>query len=166
MMRTSQRMLSGWGRNPRTLSNVVRPAHSMDVAPPATGHMIARGQGRAYGNAAMSKDGLVLLTEQLKCILAFDEKSGLLTAEAGLTLAEILREFVPRGWFPTVTPGTKFVSLGGCVAADVHGKNHHHAGTFGAHVAELELMLADGSRERCSPDKTQNFYGRQSAGWA
>lgn len=158
MTRTSQMMLSGWGRNPRALSNVVRPSRLTDVAPPATGSMIARGQGRAYGNAAMSKNGLVLLTEQLKRILRFDEKSGRLTAEAGVTLAEILEEFVPRGWFPTVTPGTKFVSLGGCVAADVHGKNHHHAGTFGAHVAELELVLADKSRQRCSPEKNAELF--------
>ncbi len=157
-MRTSQMMLSGWGRYPRTLSTVVCPANVTDVAPPATGHMIARGQGRAYGNAAMSKDGLVLLTKQLKRILAFDERSGILTAEAGVTLAEILEEFVPRGWFPMVTPGTKFVSLGGCVAADVHGKNHHRVGTFGAHVAGLELVLADGTRRRCSPEKDAELF--------
>jgi FAD/FMN-containing dehydrogenase len=70
----------------------------------------------------MSKDGLVLLTERLKRVIHFDERSRILTAEAGVTLAEILGEFVPRGWFPMVTPGTKFVSLGGCAAADVHGK--------------------------------------------
>lgn len=158
MLRRVQMELSGWGRYPRVLSTVVRPASLADVAPPAEGYMIARGQGRAYGNAAMSKDGLVLLTEQLKRVIHFDERSGILWAEAGVTLAEILGEFVPRGWFPMVTPGTKFVSLGGCVAADVHGKNHHRAGTFGAHVAELELVLADGSRQRCSPEKNAELF--------
>ncbi|MFN2454452.1 MAG: FAD-binding protein [Pyrinomonadaceae bacterium] len=158
MLHRAQMELSGWGRYPRVLSSVVRPACVADVAPPTEGHMIARGQGRAYGNAATSKDGVVLLTEKLDRVLAFDEKSGCLTAEAGTTLAQVLEKFVPRGWFPSVTPGTKFVSLGGCVGADVHGKNHHHAGSFGAHVAELEIMLADGTRRRCSPEKDAELF--------
>jgi FAD/FMN-containing dehydrogenase len=104
------------------------------------------------------KDGAVLLTERLNRFLAFDEKTGVLNAEAGVTIADILKTFVPRGWFPSVTPGTKFASLGGCVAADVHGKNHHRAGAFSEHVEELELVLADGSRRRCSRHSAPDLF--------
>jgi FAD/FMN-containing dehydrogenase len=120
--------------------------------------MIMRGQGRSYNNAAMSQDGLVMLSERLNRILAFDETTGTVNAEAGTTLANVLDEFIPRGWFPTVTPGTRFVSLGGCVAADVHGKNHHRDGTFGSHVAGMEIVLADGTRRRCSPHQEPELF--------
>lgn len=150
--------LSGWGRYPRALSSVVRPRSLAEVAPPTEGQMIARGQGRSYGDAALVRDGLVMLTELLDRIVAFDEETGILTAEAGMTLAQVLEAFVPRGWFPPVTPGTKFVSLGGCVAADVHGKNHHHDGTFGAQVLELKMVLSDGSRTRCSPIEQAELF--------
>jgi FAD/FMN-containing dehydrogenase len=113
--------------------------------------MLAHGQGRSYGDAALVSDGVLLLTQRLDRVIAFDEETGLLTAEAGMTLEQVLESFVPKGWFPPVTPGTKFVSLGGCVAADVHGKNHHRDGTFGAYVRELKMVLADGSRRVCSP---------------
>jgi FAD/FMN-containing dehydrogenase len=106
----------------------------------------------------MSQDGLVMLSQRLDRVVAFDEATGILRAEAGTTLEKVLSEFVPRGWFPPVTPGTKFVSLGGCVAADVHGKNHHRDGTFGAHVSELEMVLADGSRRRCSPQQDAELF--------
>jgi decaprenylphospho-beta-D-ribofuranose 2-oxidase len=150
--------ISGWGRYLRRLSTVTRPERMSEAVPPAGGHMIVRGQGRSYGNAAMSKDGLVMLSERLDRVLTFDETTGLLRAEAGTTLAKVLETFVTRGWFPLVTPGTKFVSLGGCVAADVHGKNHHRDGTFGAHVAEMEIVLADGSRKQCSPQKDAELF--------
>jgi FAD/FMN-containing dehydrogenase len=106
----------------------------------------------------MSQDGLVMLSERLDRIVAFDEATGILRAEAGTTLEKVLADFIPRGWFPPVTPGTKFVSLGGCVAADVHGKNHHRDGTFGAHVSELEMVLADGRRRRCSPQEDAELF--------
>ena len=150
--------LSGWGRYPRRLSTVTRPEQTSEAVPPASGPMIVRGQGRSYNNAAMSQDGLVMLSERLDRVIAFDETSGLLRAEAGTTLAKVLDEFIPRGWFPPVTPGTKFVSLGGCVAFDVHGKNHHRDGTFGTHVADLEIVLADGNRRRCSPQQDAELF--------
>jgi FAD/FMN-containing dehydrogenase len=89
--------------------------------------------------------------ERLNRCIAFDEKSGLLRAEGGLSLKEILDVFVPRGWFLPVTPGTKYATLGGCVACDVHGKNHHGEGTISKHITEIELLLADGTLRRCSP---------------
>src|ERR1700687_3668402 len=158
MRRIETKEISGWGRYLRRLSTVTRPERLCEAVPPASGHMIVRGQGRSYNNAAMSQDGLVMLSERLDRVLAFDETTGVLRAEAGTTFAKVLDELIPRGWFPTVTPGTKFVSLGGCVAADVHGKNHHRDGTFGAHVADLEIVLADSSRRRCSPQQDAELF--------
>jgi FAD/FMN-containing dehydrogenase len=150
--------ISGWGRYPRGRARVLRPERIKEAVPTPEGPMIARGQGRSYGNAAMSTGGSVMLTERLNRFLGFDESSGVLRAEAGATIAEVLETFVPRGWFPAVTPGTKFVSLGGCVAADVHGKNHHRVGTLGNHVVEIELVLANGERRRCSPQQESELF--------
>ncbi|MDQ2856706.1 MAG: FAD-binding oxidoreductase [Acidobacteriota bacterium] len=150
--------LSGWGRYPRREATVVCPAQLAEAIPPREGRMIARGQGRSYGDAAMLEDGLVMLTEQLAEVGEFDEATGILTAQAGVTLAAVIDEFLPRGWFPTVVPGTKFVSLGGCVAADIHGKNHHRDSGFGSHVKEIEIVLADGSRRRCSPGNDPELF--------
>lgn len=162
MTRSKTEELSGWGRYPRARARVVRPELVSQIALPernGESAVIARGLGRSYGDAALpADDGLVLLTERLNRYLSFDERAGVLRAEAGTTLAEVLETFVPRGWFPSVVPGTKFVSLGGCVAADVHGKNHQHAGSFGAHTTALDMKLADGSRVRCSPDDNAELF--------
>ncbi|HZB44717.1 MAG TPA: FAD-binding oxidoreductase [Pyrinomonadaceae bacterium] len=158
MSRTVSMEIHGWGRYPRGRSRVLRPERVREAVPPDEGSVIARGQGRSYGDAAMSADGAVMLTERLNRFLSFDEETGVLRAEAGATLAEVLAVFLPRGWFPPVTPGTKFVSLGGALAADVHGKNHHRDGTLGAHVTELELALADGTRRRCSPERDAELF--------
>ena len=120
--------------------------------------MICRGEGRSYGDAAMSRDGLVMLTSGLSGLCRFDASTGLLEAEAGMTIKAILEHVVPLGWFPPVTPGTKHVSLGGAVAADVHGKNHHRDGAIGAHVVDLELMLADRRTVRCGPDRHADLF--------
>jgi decaprenylphospho-beta-D-ribofuranose 2-oxidase len=150
--------LSGWGRYPRRVATVICPGQITDAIPPRAGRMIARGQGRSYGDAAMLEDGLVMLTEKLSQVAGLNEATGILTAQAGATLADVINEFLPRGWFPAVVPGTKFVSLGGCVAADIHGKNHHRDGGFGAHVKEIALVLADRSRRRCSPDNDAELF--------
>lgn len=150
--------LSGWGRYPLRLANVWCPHDLSEAVPPTDAQMIARGQGRSYGDAALSSSGIVMLTERLSRFISFDEQTGLLTAEAGTTLAEVIREFLPRGWFPTVVPGTTAVSLGGCVAADIHGKNHHRDGAFGAHVKGIEIVLADRSRLCCSPEAESELF--------
>ena len=158
MTATTRQFISGWGRYPVAPALLCRPQSVEEIALPAQGALICRGQGRSYGDAAMSTDGLVLVTDALRRVHHFDAATGVLTADSGLTIGDILREFVPRGWFPPVTPGTKHVSLGGAVAADVHGKNHHRDGTFGSHVSELELILADGSRQRCGPDHQPDLF--------
>ena len=149
--------LSGWGRYPVYSCELERPERYADLRSDAAS-VIARGQGRSYGDAALNENRRVLLTERVNRLLEFNVANGILRAEAGVTLAEIIDVIVPIGWFLPVTPGTKFVSLGGCVAADVHGKNHHHEGSFGDHVLSMELILADGSRVVCSPSENSGLF--------
>jgi FAD/FMN-containing dehydrogenase len=142
--------VAGWGRHPVRAARVARPER---LAVPGAGHLLARGLGRAYGDAAVpaAAEDLVLETTRADRILDFDPETGLLTCEAGLSLAEILRVLLPRGWCLPVTPGTKFVTVGGAVASDVHGKNHHRDGSFGRSVERLVLATADGRLVACAP---------------
>lgn len=156
-MPTLTKAISGWGRYPLQSCELERPERYADLRP-TTDTLIARGQGRSYGDASLNENGRVILTERLDRMLALDVKQGILRAEAGVTLAEILPVIVKQGWFLPVTPGTQFVSLGGCVAADVHGKNHHHDGGFGEHVLGIELILADGSRKTCSATENADIF--------
>ena len=148
-------MLSGWGRYPALECRLERLRRREDL--PGLLHrgatLIARGNGRSYGDAALNPD-LTLSMTAMDRMWAFDAETGLLTCEAGVLLADVLDTFVPRGWFPPVVPGTKFVTVGGMIAADVHGKNHHHDGTFGAHVESFTLATADGEIRECS--RTEN----------
>jgi len=116
--------------------------------------------GRAYGDAALPArpGGLVLESTRADRIRSFEPATGRLHCEAGLSLAEILRVFVPRGWFPPVTPGTKFVTVGACVACDVHGKNHHRDGSFGNFVDRVTLRTADGRLVECGPDRERELF--------
>ncbi len=156
-MSSMQKEISGWGRYPVQRCELVRPERHAALVADAPS-VIARGQGRSYGDAALNEGGQVLLTERLNRFSSFDGAQGVFSAEAGLTLAELLETCVPRGWFPLVTPGTKYVSLGGCIAADVHGKNHHHDGAFSRSVREFELITAEGKRLRCSPQENSDAY--------
>jgi decaprenylphospho-beta-D-ribofuranose 2-oxidase len=150
--------IGGWGRHPVRPGRVWRPERL--ALPPGAGPVLARGLGRAYGDAAVpaSAETRVVATPRADRILEFDGASGRLTCEAGLSLAEIVRVLLPRGWFPPVTPGTKFVTVGGCVAADVHGKNHHRDGSFGGFVERLRLRVADGADVACGPDVERDLF--------
>ena len=106
--------------------------------------LISYGMGRSYGDAPLNAQGGVICHSRLNRFLAFDAQSGVLECEAGVSLAEILRYFLPRGFFLPVTPGTKFVTVGGAIAADVHGKNHHQDGTFGNFVLDFKLLTPKG----------------------
>ena len=155
---TAREPVGGWGRFPVRPGRVARPERLL--LPPGEARVLPRGLGRAYGDAAVPsrEDAFVLETHRADRILDWDPVSGRLTAEAGLSLAEVLRVFLPRGWFPPVTPGTKFVTLGGCVACDVHGKNHHRDGSFGAFVERLALLTADGKEISCGPDLDRELF--------
>lgn len=150
--------IAGWGRHPVRAGWVARPDRLQ--VPPGRTRLVVRGAGRAYGDAALpaAPDDLVIETVRADRILAFDEAQGRLTCEAGLTLDEIIRLFLPRGWFPAVTPGTRFVTVGGCVACDVHGKNHHRDGSFGRFVEGLTLLTASGQRVACGPTLERELF--------
>ena len=146
--------LAGWGRYPRIDATVSAPRSIEELQVLAQqGNVIARGNGRAYGDSAVSAQNTIQM-KHFNRMLAFDAEQGQLEAEAGVLLADVIDAFLPRGWFPSVTPGTKFVTLGGMIAADVHGKNHHKDGSFGTCVGWIDVLTADGTVQRCS--KTQN----------
>lgn len=147
---TPARDLSGWGRFPRQQCHLTRPRSIQDLTAAVAGKsMIARGMGRAYGDSAVNQ-ALTIDMRALNRMISFDEGTGHLIAEAGVVLGDIIDTFLPRGWFPPVTPGTKFVTLGGMIAADVHGKNHHIDGGFGNFVDWVDVLDGDGKIQRCS----------------
>jgi FAD/FMN-containing dehydrogenase len=117
---------------------------------------LAHGAGRSYGDVAIAKT--LWLTNNLNRFIAFEPASGLLTVEAGVLLGDIQSLFAQRGWMLPVTPGTQFVTIGGAIANDVHGKNHHGSGTFGEHVRELTLVRSDGSERLCSPKENNELF--------
>ncbi|MDR3435509.1 FAD-binding oxidoreductase [Telmatospirillum sp.] len=158
-------ILSGWGGYPRVECRVLEAGEPDELGATLARNssLIARGQGRAYGDAALNPQA-TLRTLRCDRILAFDPSTGRITCEAGVSLEDIIRTFLPRGWFPPVTPGTKFVTIGGMIAADVHGKNHHVEGTFGRHVTSLELMLEDGMIVTCSRDRHADLFAATCGG--
>jgi len=152
-------ILSGWGRFPRVDCRVTRPRTEAELqALVAEGALIARGNGRSYGDAALSAQGTVDM-RGFSRMLSFDAATGQLVAEAGVLLSDIIAAFLPRGWFPLVTPGTKFVTLGGMIAADVHGKNHHKDGSMAASVDWVEVMDGDGVVQRASATQNAELFG-------
>lgn len=153
MMNSFKKTLSGWGNYPKAPCFIQRPERFHQLKIPGDS-VIARGLGRSYGDAALNSEHQVLLMERLDRFLSFDAETGIVQLEAGVSLEEILTVFVPRGWFLPVTPGTKFATVGGCIACDVHGKNHHVDGTFSNYVTVIDVLMADGSTKRCS--RTQN----------
>lgn len=126
--------------------------------------VLAYGNGRSYGDSCLISDGTLLDTHGLREVLAFDRETGLITCEPGMTFAGLLDLVVPAGWFPPVTPGTAFVTIGGALANDVHGKNHHVAGTFGRHVRAFELMRSNGDRILCAPDVHPDLFAATIGG--
>jgi decaprenylphospho-beta-D-ribofuranose 2-oxidase len=147
-------LLTGWGRTAPTRADVVRPEGVEDVAAALAGGrpVIARGLGRAYGDAAQNAGGLVVDVTGLDAIHAFDPEAGVIDAGAGLDLDSLIRHVLPDGWFVPVTPGTRHVTLGGALAADVHGKNHHVDGSFSRHVEAFELVTPGGEVREVRPD--------------
>jgi len=150
--------LSGWGRYPLHDARLFAPRTEAELIERIrTGEAIARGNGRAYGDCAVSRQN-TLHMRHFDRMLAFDPATGQLVAEAGLLLADIIQTFLPAGWFPAVTPGTKFVTIGGMIAADVHGKNHHNDGSFGRFVDWIDLVDAGGTVRRCSRDENADLF--------
>ena len=134
--------LTGWGRFPRFETRAFAPSSLTEAArlQRDLDGVIARGNGRSYGDAAIGAANC-LCAGGLDRFRQFDARDGRLSVEAGVLLSDIIAAFLPRGFFPPVVPGTKFVSVGGMIAADIHGKNHHGAGSFGDHVESFDLAL-------------------------
>jgi len=155
---TVTRTLTGWGRIAPTAAELAEPASDTDAAAllrrprPAGGAVIPRGLGRGYNNAAQSAGGLVLSTARLNRIISLDATAGVAVCEAGVSLEQLMVAGLPAGWFVPVSPGTRQVTVGGAIAADVHGKNHHVAGSFASHVTSLDLLTPDGELTTVTPD--------------
>lgn len=163
--------LLSWGRYPHH-PQTAHPAHwpedvSQALAAIATveqGSALAFGCGRSYGDSCLAESGHVVAMQNMDRVLAADWETGVVLAQAGLTLAELIRIALPRGWFLPVTPGTKFVTLGGAVANDVHGKNHHVMGTFGRHVRHLVMYRSDEGVTQCSPSQRPDLFAATVGG--
>lgn len=149
--------LSGWGRHPVVTGH---EALSEDLEQITRGVVLTRGLGRSYGDASLPPPGPYRVAGSVLAdrLLAFDPDTGILRAEAGCPLWRINRIFLPRGFFTPVTPGTHYVTLGGMVAADVHGKSHHVDGCFGEHVTRLKMRVADGRIIECSDEVERDLF--------
>lgn len=165
-MARSLKTCESWGRYPRSSQNVrpvFWPDEILDFSHFSTS-VLPYGQGRSYGDCCLNDGGTLLVTHHLDRFLGFDRAEGLLRCEAGVTLQSILRLIVPEGWFLPVTPGTQYVSLGGAIANDVHGKNHHRAGSFGSYVTQLELLRSSGERLICSHNQNPDLFAATIGG--
>jgi FAD/FMN-containing dehydrogenase len=153
-------LFESWGRYPRLQAAELVPIHWASDFPRNSGAVsqLPVGLGRSYGDVCLLENGVLLQTTGMDRFLQFDPSTGALRCEAGVSLAQILDFAVPRGFFLPVTPGTKYVTVGGAIANDVHGKNHHVAGTFGCHVPRFELVRTDGSRLVCSATENTEWY--------
>jgi FAD/FMN-containing dehydrogenase len=152
---------SSWGRYPASKPKQVVEVNWQHDLPNLSDYpesILPFGYGRSYGDSCLNNDGIVLDITGMNRFIAFDRENGLIRCEAGVSVDDILALIVPEGWFIPVSPGTKFVSVGGAIANDVHGKNHHVAGTFGCHVTQFELLRSDGERLLCSPTENVEMF--------
>lgn len=163
-------LLNGWGRTAPTPA-VLTPVHddaevrAVLAAAAADGRgVVARGLARSYGDAAQNAGGHVLDMTAADRVLSFDPETGLVEVEAGISLDELMNRFVPEGFFVPVTPGTRLVTVGGAIGADIHGKNHHVAGSFAQHVRWLDLLTADGQVRRVSPEQEPDLFWATAGG--
>lgn len=150
--------ISGWGLFPSIDAKVFQPSSTDELIKLIkSGNLIARGNGRSYGDSSINKNNTIDMKKFNK-IISFDDNSGQLVTQAGVLLSDVIDEFLQRGWFPKVTPGSKFVTIGGMVAADVHGKNHHKDGSFGNWVDWIDIINSDGEIERCSKNQNKELF--------
>jgi FAD/FMN-containing dehydrogenase len=161
--------VTSWGRVVRRRQRIARPAFRDEIgalggAGSRAASCLAVGLRRSYGDSCLNSDGVLIETTRLDRFMSFDPTSGILRAEAGASLADILALAVPHGFFLPSTPGTRFVTLGGAVANDVHGKNHHRAGTFGCHVRAIGLTRGDGDRVVLSASESPELFGATIGG--
>lgn len=160
--RPAERILS-WGRYPRSTHRYLHKPAWNDQIPDilsaaSPGSLLPFGLGRSYGDSCLNGDRDLVGCRRLNRILGFDESTGVVRCESGVSLSEIVQVFLPKGWFLPVTPGTSFVTVGGAIANDVHGKNHHCAGTFGDHVRQIALHRSDYGLVSCSSNEDPDMF--------
>ncbi|MFW5968959.1 MAG: FAD-binding protein [Persicimonas sp.] len=162
MTNWAKKELAGWGRYPTVEAECTRPERRSEVRQAIEDRdgraLLAYGLGRSYGDAPLLEGGRQVLTRRLDRMLDFDQETGWLRCEAGVSLAEIIEVFAPRGFFPPVVPGTQFVTVAGALANNIHGKNHHVAGCFGDHVRRVELLTASGDIVTCDRDREPELF--------
>lgn len=151
--------LTGWGKFPKVSTKELIPKSESEIFEilHENKSFIARGNGRAYGDSAVNKNCTITMTQMNK-FLHWNQKSGELIAESGVLIADIIETFLPKGWFPFVTPGTKFITLAGAIACDVHGKNHHKEGSFGNYVNWIEIIDKKNKTIKCSPNENAELF--------
>jgi FAD/FMN-containing dehydrogenase len=157
-MQVQEEILSGWGNIPRSANKVIYARDPRDLVRLPEDQILPRGLGRSYADQATNTNHVVLKMEKMNHFLAFDEVNGVLSCEAGVSLEEVIFHFAPRGWFPMITPGTKYITIGGAIANDVHGKAHHADGSFVNCVYDFTILLADGSILRASREENADLF--------
>jgi FAD/FMN-containing dehydrogenase len=164
-MRTKSQKIAGWGNYPMVTAQVTSPRDTSAWQTSGQEYpLVVRGLGRSYGDQSIDPQAVVADTRRLNHLLSFDDVTGGLVCQAGVSLADIITTLAPRGWFPVVNPGTKYVTVGGAIANDIHGKGHHRDGSFARYVRSFTILLADGriltaSREENSDLFWANFGG-------
>jgi FAD/FMN-containing dehydrogenase len=153
-----------WGYTPDTDQSGHAPAWRSEISFADDVSYLPFGNGRSYGDSCLNRMGTVLDSQHQNHILDFDVDTGTITCESGVTFAELIDVCVPNGWFLPVSPGTRFITVGGAIANDVHGKNHHKRGTFGCHVQMMEILRTDGSRTSCSATENTNLFNATIGG--
>jgi FAD/FMN-containing dehydrogenase len=151
------RAATSWGRWPRTEQGIV-PIRTRFEPLPKLRSLLPYGNGRSYGDVCLNAGGTLLATRTMDRLINFDPTTGILECESGVLLSEIIELLLPRGWFPAVAPGTAFVTVGGAIANDIHGKNHHLVGSFGHHVLSFELLRSDGEVLQCSAADNAKWF--------
>ena len=162
MPRSVNKTISGWGNYPQAGCHLFRPHRQSDLAhvfeDQVQKNFIPRGLGRSYGDASLNQDQGVILLTQLDRFMTFDEQTGVVECESGVSIGTIIDVFLPRGFFPVVTPGTQFVTVGGAIAADIHGKNHHRDGSMAECVLGFTLLIPTGEILTCSREKNEDLF--------
>ena len=151
-----KKLITNWNNYPVVEASEVSFDYEKEIAAKLGQSSIPHGNGRCYGDASLSSN--VVNTLRYDKILAFDEVNGIITCQSGLLLSDLLQVIVPRGWFLPVTPGTKFITVGGAVASDVHGKNHHVDGSFSAHIVSMSVLTGTGQTFVCGPDRYEDLF--------
>ncbi len=154
--------MKSWGNFPSLKNQKLVSTKSCNFSDKAK--HLAIGLSRSYGDVCLNEDGVLLSNSENSKFISFDAQTGILKAESGVTISEIIKVFLPKGWFPPVVPGTKFVTLGGAIANDIHGKNHHISGTFGNHVKSFALKKSTGEEVICSEKNNKEMFSATISG--